>query len=244
MDGKADGARTARRWTPIAIVAIMLTGSITAGIATAAEGTAIPAAGGTEDEVTPASASGGGGTGSGSSAGSGSKALKLKSEDASPSKSLLLRQAKGDVPLLDRRQQAAEPEDPGRRQGRPGSVAQTWKRSKVKPGSVHRIRWAGTGRHRRPAPAGTYVFRVRTRHGGRRQPPARQGRRPRVHDATPTSSRSARATSTATATARRGRRTSTRARTSWRRAASGSSRRGAAGSSTAATRRAAPATTW
>ncbi|MGH2925113.1 MAG: M23 family metallopeptidase [Solirubrobacterales bacterium] len=164
MDGKADGARAARRWTPIALAAIMLTGSITAEIAAAAEGTAAPAAAGTEDAVTSASAGGGTGGGSGSSAGSGSKSLKLKSEDTSPSKSFFFGKRKAtyrySIAGTKSRNLKIQAVDKST-----WKVAHTWKRSKVTPGKVHTISWAGTGRHRRSAPAGTYVFRVRTRHG-------------------------------------------------------------------------------
>jgi murein DD-endopeptidase MepM/ murein hydrolase activator NlpD len=51
-------------------------------------------------------------------------------------------------------------------------VVRTWTRRRIEPGKVHAIRWAGSGKRGRPAPPGTYVFRVLTRHGAK----AKRGR--------------------------------------------------------------------
>ncbi len=150
-----------RRW-PIVIAviaaALCFPGAATAA-ASATESTMTPAA------ATPASA-GGGTSGGGSAAGrrSGSRSLKLKSESASPGKAFFFgkRKATYRYSIAGSRPRNLKIQAVNKDTWR---VARTWKKSRVKPGSVHRIRWSGTGRHRRPAPAGTYVFRVRTRHG-------------------------------------------------------------------------------
>ncbi len=148
----------------IAAVAAAL--SVTSGAAMAAEkSTTTPdAAGATPDST--AAATGGGTSGGGSAAGgrSGSRSLKLKSENASPGKAFYFgkRKATYRYSIAGSKPRNLKIQAVNKKTWR---VARTWKKSRVKPGSVHKIRWSGTGRHRRPAPAGKYVFRVRTRHG-------------------------------------------------------------------------------
>jgi murein DD-endopeptidase MepM/ murein hydrolase activator NlpD len=165
MNRRAVSRRAPRRGWPIVIAAIAAIPCVSAGIAVAADATASQdaAARGT---TTQAATSGGGGTGGGGAggAGSGSGSLKLKSENASPRKVFFYgeRKATYSYSIAGSRPRNLKIQAVNKSTWK---VARTWKRSRVKPGSVHRIRWSGTGRHRRPAPAGPYVFRVRTRHG-------------------------------------------------------------------------------
>ncbi len=149
------------------VIAVIAAICVTAGPATAA---ASGVASGTEttttsDAAAPASA-GGGTSGGGSGAGtrSGSTSLKLESENASPRKAFFYgkRKATYSYSIAGTKRRNLKIQAVNKDTWR---VAHTWKRSRVKPGSVHRISWSGTGRHRSPAPTGTYVFRVRTRHG-------------------------------------------------------------------------------
>ena len=76
--------------------------------------------------------------------------MKLKSESASPGKAFFFGKRKatyrysiaGNEPR-NLKIQAVNKELARRR---------TWKKSRIEPGKVHRIRWAGTGKHDRPAP--------------------------------------------------------------------------------------------
>ena len=131
----------------------------------AAPGTAAPDSTALSSEAT--SAQGGGGSpagGSRSHRGSRSKSLKLKSEHATPNKVFFFgkRKATYHYSIAGSERRNLKIQAVNRRNWR---VARTWTRRQVRPGRVNTIRWAGTGKHGRPASAGRYVFRVRTRHG-------------------------------------------------------------------------------
>jgi len=107
-------------------------------------------------------ATGGAGGGSGPSSGS----LKMKSEGATPERTFFYGKRKatyrysiGGSEPRDLKIQAVN-----RRNWR---VAHTWRRRDIEPGTVHAVHWSGSTKRGRPASPGTYVFRVRSRGGGR-----------------------------------------------------------------------------
>ncbi len=86
--------------------------------------------------------------------GSTSKALKLKSERATPNKVFFYgkRKATYHYSIAGSVRRNLKIQAVNRRNWR---VARTWTRRQVRPGHVHTIRWSGTGKHRRPASAGS-----------------------------------------------------------------------------------------
>jgi murein DD-endopeptidase MepM/ murein hydrolase activator NlpD len=157
--------RTRRLVAAIAAIAAALSG-IGALVAIGAHATAL-------SSVASAAPSGGSAaTGDASSSrGSGSSSLKLKSEATAPKKAFFFGRRKAtfhySIAGNDPRNlkiQAVRREN--------WRVVRTWTRRRIEPGKVHAIRWAGSGKRGRPAPPGTYVFRVLTRHGAK----AKRGR--------------------------------------------------------------------
>lgn len=157
--------RTRRLVAAIASSAAALSG-IGALVATGAHATA-------PSSVASAAPSGGSAaTGDASSSrGSGSSSLKLKSEATAPKKAFFFGRRKAtfhySIAGNDPRNlkiQAVRREN--------WRVVRTWTRRRIEPGKVHAIRWAGSGKRGRPAPPGTYAFRVLTRHGAK----AKRGR--------------------------------------------------------------------
>lgn len=122
-----------------------------------------------------ASAAGNGGSsaagGSSRRGGSGSSSLKLKSESTAPKKAFFFgkRKATFHYSIAGNERRNLKIQAVRRKNWR---VVHTWARHRIKPGKVHAIRWAGSGKRGRPAPPGKYVFRVLTRHGAK----AKRGR--------------------------------------------------------------------
>jgi murein DD-endopeptidase MepM/ murein hydrolase activator NlpD len=161
LSSRTDRTLSARaRSSLVALASAMAALFATAGIAAAEDVSTTPAPG-----AAPAStASGASGGGSPAGASSGSRSLKLKSEHASPDKAFYYgkRKAVYHYSIGGTRARNLKIQAVNRRNWR---VVHTWLRRGVEPGSMHAIRWGGTGRHGRPAKAGNYMFRVRTRHG-------------------------------------------------------------------------------
>jgi murein DD-endopeptidase MepM/ murein hydrolase activator NlpD len=148
---KGRSNRNARRWTGASILAVI------ASTAAALGGTAGIAAAQDTTTATPSS-------GATAAPPSGSRSLTLNSEEIAPDK----------VFYYGKRKAAYRYSIGGNRsrnlkiqavQRKSWHVVRTWRRSKVKPGKVHTIRWSGSGKSGRPVPRGTYLFRVLSRRG-------------------------------------------------------------------------------
>jgi murein DD-endopeptidase MepM/ murein hydrolase activator NlpD len=148
---------------PIAVIAASAAALSVLGATLAPEG-------GAAAPSSEASAAGNGGSSAAGSSsshrGSRSSPLKLKSEATAPRKAFFYGKRKAtfhySIAGSDPRNlkvQAVRREN--------WQVVRTWTRRRIEPGKVHAIRWAGSGKRGRPAPPGTYVFRVLTRHGAK-----------------------------------------------------------------------------
>jgi len=130
-----------------------------AGMASAEESTD----GSTTSDEPTATASGSGGTG-GSKESGGDGSILLKAEAAAPGKAFFY----GERPVVYRytidgdRPRNLKIQAVRRSNWR---VVKVWRREDVQPGT-HKVRWTGRNRHGGSAKKGTYLFRVRTTHGG------------------------------------------------------------------------------
>src|SRR5215207_10118309 len=130
-----------------------------AGMASAEESTD----GSTTSDEPTATASGSGGTG-GSKGSGGDGSILLKAEAAAPGKAFFY----GERPVVYRytidgdRRRNLKIQAVRRSNWR---VVKVWRREDVQPGT-HKVRWTGRNRHGGAAKKGTYLFRVRTKHGG------------------------------------------------------------------------------
>jgi len=129
-----------------------------AGMASAEESTD----GSTTSDEPTATASGSGGTG-GSKESGGDGSILLKAEAAAPRKAFFY----GERPVVYRytidgdRPRNLKIQAVRRSNWR---VVKVWRREDVQPGT-HKVRWTGRNRHGGSAKKGTYLFRVRTKHG-------------------------------------------------------------------------------
>ncbi|MGH2967069.1 MAG: M23 family metallopeptidase [Solirubrobacterales bacterium] len=153
---------------PVAVLASSATALCAIGALVAAE----DAAAAPSSEASAAANGGSSASGGASSrSGSGSSALKLKSEATAPRKAFFYGKRKATFHYSIAGQDARNLKIQAVRR-KNWRVVRTWTRRGIEPGKVHAIRWAGTGKRGRPAPPGTYVFRVLTRHGAK----AKRGR--------------------------------------------------------------------
>ena len=153
---------------PVAVLASSAAALCAIGALVAAE----DAAAAPSSEASAAANGGSSASGGASSrSGSGSSALKLKSEATAPRKAFFYgkRKATFHYSIAGQEPRNLKIQAVRRKNWR---VVRTWTRRGIEPGKVHAIRWAGTGKRGRPAPPGTYVFRVLTRHGAK----AKRGR--------------------------------------------------------------------
>jgi murein DD-endopeptidase MepM/ murein hydrolase activator NlpD len=150
LKGRTSGERCGR-WRTGLVASTALAACVSAGIG---------ASGGLA-----ASSDGSAPTGGAAAAGhSRSTSLKLRSEHAKPEKIFYdgKRRASYRFSIGGTEPRNLKIQAVNRRNWR---VVRTWTRERVEPGRVHAIRWSGSGKRRRPVPAGHYVFRVRGRHG-------------------------------------------------------------------------------
>ena len=153
---------------PVAVLASSAAALCAIGALVAAE----DAAAAPSSEASAAANGGSSASGGASSrSGSGSSALKLKSEATAPRKAFFYGKRKATFHYSIAGQDARNLKIQAVRR-KNWRVVRTWTRRGIEPGKVHAIRWAGTGKRGRPAPPGTYVFRVLTRHGAK----AKRGR--------------------------------------------------------------------
>lgn len=162
MSRKMAGTRPGRVRLRSGVITLASTTALlcgAAGMASAEESTD----GSTTSDEPTATASGSGGTG-GSKESGGDGSILLKAEAAAPGKAFFY----GERPVVYRytidgdRPRNLKIQAVRRSNWR---VVKVWRREDVQPGT-HKVRWTGRNRHGGAAKKGTYLFRVRTKHGG------------------------------------------------------------------------------
>ena len=162
MSRKMAGTRPGRVRLRSGVITLASTTALlcgAAGMASAEESTD----GSTTSDEPTATASGSGGTG-GSKESGGDGSILLKAEAAAPGKAFFY----GERPVVYRytidgdRPRNLKIQAVRRSNWR---VVKVWRREDVQPGT-HKVRWTGRNRHGGSAKKGTYLFRVRTKHGG------------------------------------------------------------------------------
>jgi murein DD-endopeptidase MepM/ murein hydrolase activator NlpD len=165
LEGRSNGNphRRTRSSTLIVIASAAMVLSGTAGIA-AAQDTTTPTTTTTTQETTTAQGSGAGTIESATTARSRSRSLTLKSEDSAPNRVFYYgkRRATYRYSIAGNRSRNLKIQAVRRKNWR---VVRTWRKRRVKPDKVHKIKWSGSNRRGRPVPKGTYLFRVQTRRG-------------------------------------------------------------------------------
>ena len=162
MSRKMAGTRPGRVRLRSGVITLASTTALlcgAAGMASAEERTD----GSTTSDKPTATASGSGGTG-GSKESGGDGSILLKAEATAPGKAFFY----GERPVVYRytidgdRRRNLKIQAVRRSNWR---VVKVWRREDVQPGT-HKVRWTGRNRHGGAAKKGTYLFRVRTKHGG------------------------------------------------------------------------------
>ena len=162
MSRKMAGTRPGRVRLRSGVITLASTTALlcgAAGMASAEESTD----GSTTSDEPTATASGSGGTG-GSKESGGDGSILLKAEAAAPGKAFFY----GERPVVYRytidgdRRRNLKIQAVRRSNWR---VVKVWRREDVQPGT-HKVRWTGRNRRGGAAKKGTYLFRVRTKHGG------------------------------------------------------------------------------
>jgi murein DD-endopeptidase MepM/ murein hydrolase activator NlpD len=135
----------------IVVASVAATLTATAGLALGQDGTS------TRDLATAQ----GGGTSSGGR--SGGDSLRLKAESAAPGKVFFYgkNRATYRFTIDGNRRRNLKIQAVSRRSWR---VVKVWRRDNVEPGT-HKIQWSGNNRHGKATKKGTYLFRIRTKHG-------------------------------------------------------------------------------
>ena len=162
MSRKMAGTRPGRVRLRSGVITLASTTALLSGAAGMASAEESTDGSTTSDEPT-ATASGSGGTG-GSKESGGDGSILLKAEAAAPGKAFFY----GERPVVYRytidgdRPRNLKIQAVRRSNWR---VVKVWRREDVQPGT-HKVRWTGRNRHGGSAKKGTYLFRVRTKHGG------------------------------------------------------------------------------
>jgi len=169
LSRKTDVTRPARgrgRGT-VAIASVAAAMATTAGAAFAQDSTTTTEAGSGRDATTTAgvtTAEGGGGTStSGGGGKSGRDSVRLKAESAAPGKVFFYgrNRATYRYTISEDRPRNLKVQLVNRRNWR---VVKVWREDNLEPGS-HKVTWAGNNRDGKAAKKGTYLFRIRTKHG-------------------------------------------------------------------------------
>jgi murein DD-endopeptidase MepM/ murein hydrolase activator NlpD len=167
LSRKTDRTRPARarRRATVAIASVAAAMATTAAAAFAQDATTTTeAVSGQEATTTPdvTTAKGGGG-GTSTSGGGKSGSVRLKAESAAPGKVFFYgrNRATYRYTISEDRPRNMKVQLVNRKNWR---VVKVWRKDNLEPGS-HKVTWAGNNRDGKAAKEGTYLFRIRTKHG-------------------------------------------------------------------------------
>jgi murein DD-endopeptidase MepM/ murein hydrolase activator NlpD len=172
LSRKTDATRPAhaRRRGMIAIASVGAAMATTGGLAFAQETTTTTGQDTTTTTQSTTTAKSGGGTstsGGGTSTsgggGSGGDSVRLKAESAAPGKVFFYgkNRARYRYTISGDRPRNMKIQLVNRKNWR---VVKVWRKDDLEPGN-HKVTWAGNNRHGKAAKKGTYLFRIRTKHG-------------------------------------------------------------------------------